>query len=394
MLIWCSFRYYDDLPYAGDALMHAPEPWSGFYETGQVFWATAHTTQFTSIGWKYLEHGTGVGQLEGGGTFVGLTDSHGNLSLIVETMTFENSGCVHEDAPKGPVTLQNVTFQLNAGFKHVSSFHVFHSAFDNSTDEYLVYLGSFPVIDGSIRLEIAPNSLYTLSTLNGTKGSFDVPPPPRGNFPFPYADDFDSYEVASQAAYLTDQAGSYEVVTAQQAGRGQVIRQMVPHRPVSWCTEAPLTYTIIGDHAWSDVRAGVDVLIEERGTAFLATAVTLGGCVWGSGTPAIVFAILSNGSWLVSNNTDLQNPLAQGKVTINNGTWYRLVIDVTASGTAVFLDGKRLALVPQLASTAHHGWVGLGSSYDFVQFDQLSINRSTAQTSAPLPAMLVEVEVE
>ena len=150
--------------------MHAPEPWSGFYEVGQVFWATAHTTQFTSVGWRYLQHGAGVGRLDGGGTFVSLTDSHGNLSIILETMTYENSGCIHENAPKGPVTLQNVTIQLGDGFQDIRSLYAFHSAFDNSTDEYFNHLGSFPVLNGSIQLSVAPNSLYTLSTQNGIEG--------------------------------------------------------------------------------------------------------------------------------------------------------------------------------------------------------------------------------
>ena len=94
--LFLGAAYYDDLPWPGDALMHAPEPWSGFYELGQVFWATAHTTQFTSIGWRYLGHGTGVGVLDYGGTFVSLTDSQGNLTIIMETITPDNSACPHE----------------------------------------------------------------------------------------------------------------------------------------------------------------------------------------------------------------------------------------------------------------------------------------------------------
>ena len=378
--------YYDALPYAGDALMHAPEPWSGFYELGQVFWATAHTTQFTSIGWRYLAHGAGVGVLDGGGSYVSLTDSQGNLTIVVETMSFENSGCVHENAPRNPVTLQNVTFQLEDGFAQLKSLHVFYSAFDNSTTDYFRYLGSMPVTNGSIQLQVAPNVLYTLSTLNGTKGSFDEPPPARKAFPFPYADDFNSYELASQATYVTDQAGSYEVVAAADVSRGKVLRQMVPRRPVSWCTEAPLTYTIVGDYAWSTVRAEVDALIEEQGTVFLAAAVSMGGCVWGAGTPAIVFALSSTGAWTVANNTDLKAPLAQGKVTVSSGTWYHLEVDVAAGGTTVWLDGKQVAMVPQLSSDRHHGWIGLGSSYDFVQFDRLSINRSNQRVLPPTVA--------
>ena len=379
--------YYDDLPAPKQALMHAPEPWSGFYELDQVFWATAHHTQFTNIGWKYLQHGNGVGVLNGGGTFVGLTDSHGNLTLVVETMTGDNSWCVHDDPPKTPVYQQNVTFELGVGFVHLRNLHVWHSAFDNSSDVYFNYIGAVPVIDGSIHLTVAPNHLYTLSTLNGTKGSFDTPTPARARFPFPYADDFDSYPLFSQPIYLTDQAGSYEVVAAADVSRGHVIRQMAPHRPVSWCTEAPLTYSVIGDYAWSTIRAEVDVLIEGQGTAFLAAAVSQGGCVWGSGTPAIVFAVSTTGVWMVSNDTDLRQPLAQGKVVIRNNTWYHLEVDVSAAGTRVMLDGQQVAMVPQLTSGTHHGWIGVGSSYDFVQFDRLAINRSHQLAPAPHAAV-------
>lgn len=44
---------------------------------------SAHTTQFTQPGWSYLQVD---GQLEGGGSFVALTDGLGNLTIIIETM--------------------------------------------------------------------------------------------------------------------------------------------------------------------------------------------------------------------------------------------------------------------------------------------------------------------
>ena len=86
---------------------------------------------------------------------------------------------------------------------------------------------------------------------------------------------------------------------------------------------------------------------------------------------------------MVSNNTDLKEPLAQGKAVVRNNTWYHLELDVAPAGTRALLDGQQVAMVTQLTSGNLHGWIGLGSSYDFVQFDRLAINRSTQM--APFP---------
>jgi len=47
----------------------------------------AHTTQFTEIGWFYLQHGRGVGKLTGGGSFVTLASPDlKHFTIIIETM--------------------------------------------------------------------------------------------------------------------------------------------------------------------------------------------------------------------------------------------------------------------------------------------------------------------
>ncbi|OON16404.1 glycosyl hydrolase family 59, partial [Opisthorchis viverrini] len=83
--------YADKLPYSKCSLMTANEPWSGHYTVNGPIWVTAHTTQFTKPGWHYLGHGTGVGHLPEGGSYVSLVSPDRNeLTIIVETMIVNN----------------------------------------------------------------------------------------------------------------------------------------------------------------------------------------------------------------------------------------------------------------------------------------------------------------
>ncbi len=51
--------------------------------------------------------------------------------------------------------------------------------------------------------------------------------PPSQPFPVPYSDNFDTYPVSSEAAFFSDQAGSWEIVDATDTSRGRVLRQAV-----------------------------------------------------------------------------------------------------------------------------------------------------------------------
>ena len=73
--------------------MTAAAPWSGAYDDVNVglLWATAHTTHFTAPGWTYLPVGSGSGLLDLGGSFVTLVDATGNMTIIIEKMSWEHS---------------------------------------------------------------------------------------------------------------------------------------------------------------------------------------------------------------------------------------------------------------------------------------------------------------
>jgi len=63
---------------------------------------------------------------------VSLTDGQ-DLTIVVESMSHDVSGCAHEDAPTGPVEQQTVTFQLTGAFASISTLNVFFSSFNPSS---------------------------------------------------------------------------------------------------------------------------------------------------------------------------------------------------------------------------------------------------------------------
>ena len=373
--------YYDELPWGKVGLMTGSQPWSGYWDVASVFWVTAHHTQFTRYGWRYLGHGNGVGHLEGGGTYLSLTDGAGNLTVVLEAVTANVSHCQYSAGPNDPITTQNVTLTLGAGFEHITSLNVFHSSLDTGSRTWFEHRRQLPVVNGAVTLTLNPNDLYTLSTLNGTKTPPAHPIPGPQPFPLPYTDSFDDRPEFTFPAYFDDQHGSFELVAATNTSRGRVVRQAAPTPPVAWCGGvAPLPFSVIGNHSWRAVTAEVDVLIEKNGTAFLGVGVASGGCLSERGADGIVLG-LSVGGWVVSNTTGLRPVVAQGKVPVGVGEWVRLRLEVGEGGTSASVGGVEVAMLTGLSSRRYEGWVAIGSSYDMVQFDNLSISSNTSRTA-------------
>ena len=371
--------YDDDLPYGGAGLMHANNPFSGYYEVDQVIWATAHTCQFTRPGWFYLGHGSGVGLLSSGGSFVSLTNGK-DLTIIVEAMPSGSSA-------QAPAASENVTFQLTGAFASLPALNVFHSNFArDSAGVSFRYEGTVQPVNGAFSFVISTSELYTFSTVNGSRGDHGPTPRPAA-FPLPYSDDFESYEAHHYVKYLTDQSGSFEVVQSNNTAHGKTLRQMMPQRSVGWCGDADLTFSVIGNHSWSGIQANVDVMIERSGTAFLALAVAAGGCV-GRGTSGITLAVSTDGSWTVANRTDLTERLATGKVAVAAGQWLTLRIRATPLGSTFTVNGNDVATLANLTSS-RRGWVAIGSSYDYCQFDNLHIQSSAVGEDADHRAAVV-----
>ena len=374
--------YYDSLPYSKVGLMHAAEPWSGHYDVDQALWATAHTTHHVALGWRYLAHGAGVGVLSGGGTYVSLTDGRGGLTIVVEAVTHERSKCINDGyAPDGTAVAQNVTFALGGSFRKLARLHVFRSSLDPALPVVMYeYRGVVtPDADGSFNFTLAPDTLYTFSTVNSTKGAH-APPPASAAFPARYADSFDRPTLYRQPRYLTDQSGVLEWHRSRNASHGGVVRQSVPIMPIGWCGDASLAYSVVGDHAWRAVNVSVDALVESTGAIALVTAaVASGGCTGADGAPAISFGVTAGGGWTLSNSTSQRYVVASGGSGYEAGAWYRLRLSVGQDSIEASIDG-RVVHTESLAGWvgSGSGWAGVGSSFDYVQFDNFEVEGAVA----------------
>jgi len=86
--------FYPSIAFWSQGMLTAVEPWSGNYHVNPQVWMTAHMTQFTSLGDRYLPHGAGSGKLASGGSYVSLVDGKGGLTILIQKASHENSRCI------------------------------------------------------------------------------------------------------------------------------------------------------------------------------------------------------------------------------------------------------------------------------------------------------------
>ncbi|MFT3867912.1 MAG: DUF1080 domain-containing protein [Nibricoccus sp.] len=236
-------------PYAADpATVLAHSPWSGHYQVREALWGYAHYGQFTEVGWEYLNGG--CGELADGGTFVTLKSPTNDYSIIIET--------------KEARVPQEIRFLVSGGLSS-GKLCVWRS----NAQEQFVQQTSVEPVDGVFMLKVDPDSIYSLSTTTGQqKGSFEAILAPHA-FPFPYAENFESYAKPEQWGHLPRYFADIEEVfelAARPDGKGRALRQVIPAWPISWAPSWQ-PYTILGDEHWRDYEVSVDVWLNSGDTA-------------------------------------------------------------------------------------------------------------------------------
>jgi hypothetical protein len=328
------------LPYSGDGLMLADQPWSGAYEVGLSIWATAHTSQFAQPGWQYLDGACGYfvpNDHKAGSHVVLRSPDQKDFSLIAETV----------DA-KDPVT---ASFAITGGLKQ-APLHVWKTKMEKTKPDgwFLKQADILPDKAGHFTLTFDPGCLYSLTTTEGqSKG--ETTPPARSPLRLPYKESFQTTGIGRTPRYFSDQHGTFE--TAPAKGGGQCLRQVVTLKPVYWNSDADPS-TLIGDPSWRDYTVKSEVLLEQPGYVELLGRVS--GTKEQNLVPGYHLRLSDGTHWTLFYRTSAKKPedieLASGELSAPAGTgqWHTLGLSFQGDHVSASIDGH--AVVHDLAD--HH----------------------------------------
>jgi hypothetical protein len=350
--------FYDNLILPNNGLMRAAQPWSGHYRVSSPVWVTAHTTQFTRPGWRYLDRASV--RLPRGGSVVTLAAPNGrDHSAIFETQRMPGGETV-------PTERQTVRVHTGGG----GVMRVWRS----TRTEWFTRQPDIRVVDGAYEITLEPDAIYSVTTTSGQrKGAAPAPPP--APFPHTYRDTFETGRLEQQPRYLAQQGGSYELTPCAGGRGGRCVEQVVGRRPLQWMPSFPITF--LGDErGWSDVSVSTRVLHREPGTAEVWAR--LGN--WGAGPDLDVpilpdgyyLSLTRTGDWELGHTTDGErHRLAAGHTELAVGRWHTIEITARGSRIGAVIDGTEVGHATD--STYTSGRAGIGTGWNRAQFDDLAV---------------------
>ena len=353
-----------NLPYPTVGLMVAAEPWSGAYSIGQSLWITAQVTQFTQPGWSFVDSASGyLGGDRLSGSYVSLRSPDGaDASTIIETTTATSPTAVQFNA---------------AGTLTGKQLHVWATDLNSApSTNHFTHVGELNM-DGSdhSRFTLQPGYVYTFSTISSA-GKGNAAPPRASHLELPYREDFERYAPGSEARYVSDMQGSFEVQPCAAGRGGKCLQQMAPTKPIEWQDDSD-AFTLMGDSSWADYTVNIDAVLAKPGTIELIGRAGIQKRPQ-SHQQGYFLQVDNQGAWrlLKSNSDGDRTSLAKGVTTpFGTGRWHRLSLSFHGAQITASLDGHDLASVTD--ASYRSGQIGMGTvGYDTHQFDNLAITEN------------------
>jgi galactosylceramidase len=361
---------YTSTPFTYKSMLVANTPWTGHYDVLPGLWTIAHFTQFSEIGWKYIDSGNHVD--DRGGYMMLKDPSSSNWSLIVLNTS---------------ATAKDYTFNLSGGLS-TGTIHPWKT----TESAQFIQQSNITPSGGSFTVTIDPFSIYSFTTTTGQqKGTPSYTNPASETFSLAtdYTDNFDGYSVGKEPLYFSDQGGAFEIANE---GSGKALEQVitVATKPLDWkYRSTPEPYSIMGSLDWRNYEVQSDVKLTSS-----AGYVMIGGRVnhnrktvatEGTDVPADGYQLQMHdgGAWQLRAGTRL---LASGTYSgFATNTWYTMKLRFNGTNIKAYINPvSSPGSVTQLASVTDtdfpSGQIQLGSGYNTARFDNLAIRKLDTTT--------------
>jgi hypothetical protein len=273
------------------------------------------------------------------------------------------------------IVLAQVANLLIADNLPSTALHVWRS----NNKEQFVQIDPIQPKQNAFQITLEPGAIYSLTTTKGQQKGGAVPPASKP-FPFPYAEDFETYSIGATPRYTSDYAGIFAVVNRDD-GKGKALRQMIAPKGIEWQKNA-FPETFIGSLKWTDYEVSVDALIESATDGFASLFGRVGNLGQDRNPPSCYWLkVDQSGKWELSDKQvklddknkkiPFQSVVASGNVSFAPMVWHNLKLRFLGSRITVFIDDKSVAEVED--KTRSSGMVGFGSGWHGAQFDNLTI---------------------
>ncbi len=341
--------YFNNLSLPNSGLMTANSPWSGYYEVEPAIWSVAHTTQFAEPGWKYVD--SACGYLDQKGSYVTLVSPSGrnDFSIVAET--------IDSDKP------QTVSFKIDKSV-NAGKVYVWKTVVKGKIFEELLPV---KIQNGGFKIALQPKALYTFTTTTGQQKGVAASPEDKP-FPFPFKAGFEDEKVESTPKYFMDQGGAFEVARRSD-GKGNCLRQLITRRTIEWEDSPVFNQTVVGDTLWSDYSVKCEVFFSEP-YSYASVFSRASEMHRSHKLPeAYQLKLQSSGKWELIAGA---KKLASGLIALPENQWNSIQLDNKGNRIKAIINAQIVAEITD--QTYSHGMVGLGSSFNRVDFDNVEVN--------------------
>jgi hypothetical protein len=179
--------------------------------------------------------------------------------------------------------------------------------------------------------------------------------------------------------YTNDTNGAFESVATSDSSHGRVLRQQVGPGMAGSAWNAGDPKTTIGDGRWANYTVSSDVQFEATASGQYATigAREQGGTANAQNVSAAELKVDPTGAWTFMRfGTTVANGTVAGNADVafkgGAGVWNNLAVTVAGSVYSASINGKKITTYTD-ASPQATGRIQLGSSFNFVDFDNLKV---------------------